>query len=69
VARWADEKVLIRLGDGRAVELLAPEALRGRFDVDDEVVVLLEADGEIAGWMLPGQNIGVNMRGTDAEDG
>ena len=69
VGRWSDEKVLIRLADARMVELPAPEALRGRFEVGDEVSVLLEADGEIAGWMLPARNLGVNMRGIEPEDG
>jgi hypothetical protein len=67
--RWADEKVLIRLTDDDAVELLAPQELRGRFDVGDEVVVYYEDDGRVAGWMLADENLGVNLRGTDEHGG
>ena len=67
--RWSDEKVMIRLGDGRVLELPAPKELRGIFDVGDEVRVYFEDDGRVAGWALSERRLGVNLRGMDSEDG
>jgi hypothetical protein len=62
VGRWGEDRVLIRLEDGRALEAPAPEPVAD-FDVDDRVDVYFGSDGELLGWYLPDKKHGVDLRG------
>jgi hypothetical protein len=61
LARWSDKQLLVRLYDGRPIELPAPEELEGEWDVGDQVMVFFENEA-VVGWYLPDKQLGVDMR-------
>ena len=49
IGRWAEDTALLRIDDGRTVEVAVPEPLREGFDVGAEVR-LDGAEDRILGW-------------------
>lgn len=49
IGRWSDDKVLIRLEDGRVVEAPVPDEVQD-FDVGDPVEVRVDPDGNPVSW-------------------
>ena len=60
LARWGSEQLLVRLYDGRPVELLAPVELEGDWEVGDQVMVFY-VEETVAGWYLPDKQLGVDF--------
>jgi hypothetical protein len=67
IGRWSDDKVLIRLDDGRVFEAPAPEEVRD-FDVGDRVDLYFDPDGTPVGWYLTDKQQGVDLRGWGSAD-
>ena len=62
IGRWADERALLQLEDGRVVEVPTPAHTIGRFDIGSPVLVSFDAAGATIGWYLPDERIGVDLR-------
>lgn len=62
VGHWADEKLLVRLRDGRECELPAPADADGQWNIGDPVIVFFEGPAPL-GWYLPERQLGVDLRG------
>jgi hypothetical protein len=60
LAEWGDEQFLVRLYDGRPIELPAPEEF-DYWDVGDEVMVFFEGEA-VVGWYLPDKQRGLDLR-------
>jgi DNA-binding CsgD family transcriptional regulator len=54
--------VLVRLGDGRAIEVPLLDGMRNRFGEGSPALVYLDDDGMLVGWFLPDAGIGVDMQ-------
>jgi hypothetical protein len=54
---------LVRLDDGRAVEVPLREGIRNRFEVGSPALVYFDDTGILMGWYLPDAGIGVHMQG------
>jgi DNA-binding transcriptional regulator LsrR (DeoR family) len=54
--------VLVRLGDGRALELSLVDEIRDRFEVGSRALIYFDADGTVVGWYLPDAGIGMDLR-------
>ena len=61
VAHWAEEKLLVRLRDGREVELPSPAEAEGQWEVGDPVLVYFDGKAPL-GWYLPDRQFGVDFR-------
>ena len=59
---WGDNGLLVRLYDGRAQELPAPDELSDQWKVGDPVLVFFDGR-DVLGWYLPESQIGVDLRG------
>jgi hypothetical protein len=55
-------RAMLRIDDGRALEVLVPERLHGRFEVGSPALVYVDRDGSLLGWYLPETGLGVDMR-------
>jgi DNA-binding CsgD family transcriptional regulator len=55
-------RVLVRLDDGRAIEVPLLEGMRERFDVGAPALVYFDDKGILVGWYLPDAGIGMDMR-------
>jgi DNA-binding CsgD family transcriptional regulator len=55
-------RVLVRLDDGRAIEVPLLEGMRERFQVGAPALVYFDDKGILAGWYLPDAGIGIDMR-------
>jgi hypothetical protein len=55
-------RVLVRLDDGRAIEVPLPGVIRNRCEVGSRALIYFEGDGTLMGWYLPDVGIGVDMR-------
>lgn len=62
VALWEDSTILVRLYDGRVIELPLTEAIAAHSGVGQTVIVY-SLDGAALGWYLPDAKLGVDMRG------
>ena len=62
VAHWSEEKLLVRLRDGREVELPSPTEAQGQWEVGDSLLVYFDGTAPL-GWYLPGHQFGVDFRG------
>ena len=67
IGRWADDKVLIRLDDGRVFEAPVPADVSD-FDVGDRADLYFDRDGRVTGWYLPERQQGVDLRGSGGAD-
>ena len=63
VAHWADEKLLVRLRDGRETEVPLPADADGLWDIGDPVIVFFDG-AALLGWYLPERQFGVDLRGS-----
>ena len=61
LARWGDEQILVRLYDGRPLELPAPEQLDDKWDVGDQLMVFFDGEA-VVGWYLPDRQLGLDLR-------
>lgn len=61
VARWSEEKLLVRLRDGREVELPSPAEAEGQWEVGDALLVYFDGTAPLA-WYLPDRQFGVDLR-------
>ena len=62
VGRWGEEKLLVRLRDGREVELPCPPEAEGQWEIGDSVLVYFDGTAPL-GWYLPDRQFGVDYRG------
>jgi hypothetical protein len=62
IARWGDQRALLRVHDGPTVEVPVPDAMGERVDVGDEVVVYLEGARPV-GWALADERLGAVLGG------
>ena len=60
LARWGSGQLLVRLYDGRPVELPGPAELEGDWEVGDQVMVFYVKE-TVAGWYLPDKQLGVDF--------
>ena len=64
VAHWAEEELLVRLRDGREVELPSPPEAQGQWEVGGPVLVYFDGKAPL-GWYLPDRQFGVDFREVD----
>ena len=57
---WGETQLLVRLYDGRPLELPAPEELDDAWDVGDQVMVFLENE-TVLGWYMPDKQLGIDL--------
>ena len=63
VGYWSNtQRALIRLDDGRTVEVPGARQLQGHFSIGDVALVYFDGDDNVIGWLLPDANAGVNLR-------
>jgi DNA-binding CsgD family transcriptional regulator len=55
-------RVLVRLDDGRAIEVPLLEGMRDRFGVGAAALIYFDEKGILVGWYLPDAGIGMDMR-------
>lgn len=55
-------RVLVKLDDGRAIEVPLLEGMRERFQVGAPALVYFDDKGILVGWYLPDAGIGIDMR-------
>ena len=58
----ANDRAVLRLEDGRAIEVSLLEAIRAWFDVGSPALVYLDEQGDPVGWYLPSADLGVDLR-------
>jgi DNA-binding CsgD family transcriptional regulator len=58
----ADEGVLLKLEDGRSLEVPLVDPMRDRFDSGSPALVYFDQVGHTVGWYLPDVELGVDMR-------
>ena len=56
------DRVLLRLQDGRDLEVPLLEQMRGRVDVGTSAIVYFDQRDRMVGWYLPGEELGVDLR-------
>jgi DNA-binding CsgD family transcriptional regulator len=56
------EGLVLRLRDGRDLEVPVPERLRGRVEVGASAIVYFDQRDRVVGWYLPDEELGVDLR-------
>jgi hypothetical protein len=54
--------VLVRLRDGREIEIPLVDEIRDRFEVGSPALIYFDGNGILVGWYLPDAGIGVDLR-------
>jgi hypothetical protein len=57
-----NDRLLLKLQDGQDLEVPLVEQIRGRVDVDSEVIVYFDQHSRAVGWYLPDEEIGLDLR-------
>jgi hypothetical protein len=57
-----DGDALVRLGDGRELEIPLVEEIRDRFEVGSPALIYFDGNGVLVGWYLPDAGIGMDLR-------
>jgi hypothetical protein len=53
---------LVRLGDGRELEIPVVDEIRDRCEVGSPALIYFDGNGNLVGWYLPDAGIGVDLR-------
>lgn len=56
------DRLLLRLQDGRDLEVPSLEQIRGRLDIGTSAIVYFDQSDRVVGWYLPGEELGVDLR-------
>jgi hypothetical protein len=58
----AKDKALLRLQDGRDLEVPLLEQMRGRVDAGTSAIAYFDQRDRVVGWYMPGEELGVDLR-------
>jgi DNA-binding CsgD family transcriptional regulator len=58
----AKDKALLRLQDGRDLEVPLLEQMRGHVDAGSSAIAYFDQRDRVVGWYLPGEELGVDLR-------